>query len=247
MLAGVLMDEIKILLRKLHSISAHKFTKVELGPLISGLTFNIVTRMIAGKRYYGEDVVGIEEARQFRELVGEMFADGRATYPGDFLPIFKYFDRQGGTHTVAATIEWAMSNLLNHPGVLKKARAEVDDFLCPKQLQDETDLSKLQYLQNIVSETFRLYPATPLLVPHISSDNCTIGVDGYKLLTFGLGRRACPGMGLANRIIGLTLGSLIQCFEWERVDGKAIDMVEGSADIAMPKLGPWKPNAKLVQ
>ncbi|KAK6237717.1 hypothetical protein QUC31_003186 [Theobroma cacao] len=166
MLAGVLMDEIKILLRKLHSISAHKFTKVELGPLISGLTFNIVTRMIAGKRYYGEDVVGIEEARQFRELVGEMFADGRATYPGDFLSIFKF------------------------------------------------DTSK---------------------------------VDGYKLLTFGLGRRACPGMGLANRIIGLILGSLIQCFEWERVDGKAIGMVEGSADIAMPKLEPWKPNAKLVQ
>ncbi|KAF2299844.1 hypothetical protein GH714_004498 [Hevea brasiliensis] len=61
--------------------------------------------------------------------------------------------------------------------------------------------------------------------------------EAFKFLPFGLGRRACPGEGLANRIMGLTLGSLIQCFEWERVDGKEIDMAEKTT-ITMSKVKP---------
>ncbi|CAI0424739.1 unnamed protein product [Linum tenue] len=35
----------------------------------------------------------------------------------------------------------------------------------------------LPYLQCIISETFRLYPVGPLLIPHQSSEDCTVG--GY--------------------------------------------------------------------
>ncbi|XVF61270.1 hypothetical protein PTKIN_Ptkin08bG0116800 [Pterospermum kingtungense] len=45
-----------------------------------------------------------------------------------------------------------------------------------------------------------------------------------KLMPFGLGRRPCPGMGLAQRVLGVALGSLIQCFEWERVSEKGLTM-----------------------
>ncbi|KAJ6941948.1 hypothetical protein NC652_007894 [Populus alba x Populus x berolinensis] len=32
----------------------------------------------------------------------------------------------GGTETVATSMEWALANLLNHPDVLRKAKAELD-------------------------------------------------------------------------------------------------------------------------
>ncbi|CAM8977176.1 unnamed protein product [Rhodiola kirilowii] len=79
-----------------------------------------------------------------------------------------------GTDTSAATIEWAMSLLLNNPEKLKKARSEIDTIISSGRLVDEADLPKLTYLQAIVNETFRMCPAAPLLLPHYSSAECTI-------------------------------------------------------------------------
>ncbi|GMI66043.1 cytochrome P450, family 81, subfamily D, polypeptide 8 [Hibiscus trionum] len=166
-----------------------------------------------------------------------------------------------GSDTTAVTLEWAMSNLLNHPEVMKKAKAEID------------------------GETLRLYPAAPLLVPHRTSDDCSIGWyhvppnsivlinawaiqrdpkfwdnptsfkperfefenggkdDGHKFLPFGIGRRACPAATMAHRMLNLALGSLIQCFEWEKVDGEEIDMTEGKG-VTMPKLEPLEAMCK---
>ncbi|KAJ9560145.1 hypothetical protein OSB04_005305 [Centaurea solstitialis] len=80
-----------------------------------------------------------------------------------------------GTDSSSGTVEWAMSLLLNHPEVLKRARAEIDEHIGHERLVEETDLPKLPYIQCIVHETLRLFPVAPLLVPHESSEDCTIG------------------------------------------------------------------------
>ena len=183
---------------------------------------------------------------------------------------------------LAVTLEWAMSNLINHPEVLKKAKAELDTQIEQDKWIDEQDVSKLHYLQCIILETFRLNPPGPLLVPHSSSNDCTIGgydiprdtmllvnawvihrdpelwedttsfkperfeigaCNPYKLMPFGLVTRACPRAGLAQRIVSLTLGSLIQCFEWERVTNEKVDMTEGNR-ITMPKVVPLETMCK---
>jgi len=80
-----------------------------------------------------------------------------------------------GTDTSAVTLEWEMSNLLNQPEILKKAKREIDTHIGQNRLVDEVDIPKLPYIQNIVYETHRLHPAVPMLAPHFSSEDCTIG------------------------------------------------------------------------
>ncbi|XP_028786127.1 cytochrome P450 81E8-like [Neltuma alba] len=189
-----------------------------------------------------------------------------------------------GTDTSAVTLEWAMSSLLNHPEVLRRARQEIDMQIGEEHLIDEQDIMKLPYLQSIVSETFRLHPTAPLLLPHLSSDECTIGDyniprdtivlinawaihrdpilwsdplsfkperfqkegEANKLMQFGLGRRACPGSGLAQRTVSLALGLLIQCFEWKRASEEEIDMTEG-AGLTLSKVIPLQAMCKAQQ
>lgn len=50
--------------------------------------------------------------------------------------------------------------------------------------------------------------------------------DAFELMPFGYGRRSCPGKHMAVRVISLALGSLIHCFDWERVSEKKVDLTE---------------------
>ncbi|XP_072956233.1 cytochrome P450 81Q32-like [Typha angustifolia] len=333
-------EEIFAMMRTLMSESVG-YTKVNLKTRLFELVLNIMMRMIAGKRYYGDGSVGGEEARKFQEIVEETFAVSGATNLGDFLPALRVVDYKGsekrlvrlqkrrdeflqglidehrggggrkstmevllslqksdpeyytdeiikgilvvllsaGTDTSALTIEWAMSLLLNHPRVLSKVRAELDHQIGSNRLIQESDLPNLPYLQCIIKETLRLYPAAPILPAHVSSQDCT--VSGYHvprgtillvnlwamhrdgkvwpepdefrperfmeqeeakekeevMIPFGLGRRKCPGEGLAWRVVGLALGSLVQCFDWDVVDGEPVDLGEASG-LTMPKAQP---------
>ncbi|KAJ8747398.1 hypothetical protein K2173_014433 [Erythroxylum novogranatense] len=300
-----------------------KEMRVNLSSLFMELTFKVMLRMIAGKRYYGKGVAD-DEAKEFRDLIREYMEVHGSVNLNDFFPVLQWVDFQGierrmirvmkkvdafvqhlvneqrkkraeslgvsglnsieresgttlinamlslqethpelypdedikgvimemltaGSETSATTMDWAMSLLLNNPEAMQKTVADIEAVVGLRRLMDETTLPKLDYLQNVIKETFRLYPAAPLLVPHESSDDCNVGdfhvPKGTMLLVNAedpqeselLGRRICPGAALGRRTVGLTLGALIQCFEWSRISEEKIDMTEGIG-LSMPKL-----------
>ncbi|KAK8949665.1 Cytochrome P450 81D1 [Platanthera zijinensis] len=65
----------------------------------------------------------------------------------------------------------------------------------------------------------------------------TAAVGRGSMMAFGMGRRRCPGEGVAMRLMGLALGAMVQCLEWRRVGPEEVDMEEG-AGMTMPKATP---------
>lgn len=80
-----------------------------------------------------------------------------------------------GSESSPITMEWALSLLLNHPEAMTKPKNEIDTKLGEHQLMKESDLVKLNYLQNVITETLRLYPVAPQLLPHEASSDCQVG------------------------------------------------------------------------
>ncbi|PKI79358.1 hypothetical protein CRG98_000236 [Punica granatum] len=347
---GIRLEELRFLVKNLHkTVTEHGgVSRVEMRPRLQELTFNVIMRMLSGKRYFGDEVDNSDEAKNFREITSTFFEVSGISDLGDFIPMLRWLglgrgkqkkivetkrkadmflqglieehrNRTGertnrtktiidvmlelqsseaesfsddvikgmillllsaGTDTSTVTMEWAMSLMLNNPASLDKARVELDNYVGQDRLIDEQDLPHLPYLQSVINETLRLFPPGPLLVPHYSSSDATIqgfdvpqgtmlfvnawalhrdptvwddptsfrperfeGLDQasytHTLLPFGLGRRACPGAGLAHRMLGLGLGALIQCFDWERVGEELVDLSEGTG-LTMPKAQPLK-------
>ncbi|KAL1567985.1 cytochrome P450 71AU50-like [Salvia divinorum] len=81
----------------------------------------------------------------------------------------------GGMDTSSTALEWAMSELMKHPTVMKKLQQEVESVVGLNQMVEESHLDKLKYLDCVVKETLRLHPVGPLLIPHESMEDCEVG------------------------------------------------------------------------
>ncbi|XP_059293738.1 geraniol 8-hydroxylase-like isoform X1 [Lycium ferocissimum] len=163
-----------------------------------------------------------------------------------------------GTDTTTSTLEWAMTEILKQPRIMKKAQAELAEIIGKGKPIEETDVARLSYLQCIIKETLRMHPPVPLLLPRRveqdvelcdyiipkgsqvlvnvwaigrdstfwddplvfkperfwSSDLDMRGKD-FELIPFGAGRRICPGLPLALRMVPVMLGSLLNSFNWK--------------------------------
>ncbi|XVF64146.1 hypothetical protein PTKIN_Ptkin09bG0144300 [Pterospermum kingtungense] len=302
MLCSIRNDELKSLIRKLLD---NQNEPVELRKAFFELTLNVMMGMIAGKRYYGDKLEDVEEARRFREIHVETFKLSAEINIGDFLPWVKSRElekkliecQSKRDEFMQDLIEQHRKRMMNNCDAKRKktmievllslqesepeyytdqmiralvlAKLEIENGVGHCRLIDESDLGQLPYLHCIINETLRMYPPAPLLLPHESSENCVLGGfriprgttllvntwaiqndpkiwmeptrfmperfagvegtrDGFKLMPFGSGRRGCPGESLALRMVGLTLGSLIQCFEWSTISQELVDMREGT-------------------
>jgi len=80
-----------------------------------------------------------------------------------------------GMDTSASTLEWVMSELVRHPHAMKRLQEEIDSTVGNHRKGNESDVACMKYLQCVVKETLRLYPAVPLALPHASIEPATLG------------------------------------------------------------------------
>lgn len=84
-----------------------------------------------------------------------------------------------GSETSATTIEWAMSELLKNPELMKKAQNEVRGVFGENGKVNEEKIHELKFLRLVIKETLRLHPPAPLLIPRECSEDCVI--NGFDI------------------------------------------------------------------
>ncbi|GMN26428.1 hypothetical protein TIFTF001_049295 [Ficus carica] len=164
----------------------------------------------------------------------------------------------GGTDTTYKVLEWAMTELLRHPRILKKLQEEVTEIAKGKPDISESDQDKMPYLKATIKErNLRLSPLIPLIVPRDSSQDTKIMVfdipAGTMVMTNARaigrdpalwdeprpGRRGCPGALFAMTSIELVLANIVHKFDWALPDGirgEDLDMKECAGFISRRKV-----------
>ncbi|XP_065633434.1 trimethyltridecatetraene synthase [Quercus suber] len=143
------------------------------------LSLNIISRIVFGKKYASESKyeTPIITVKEFQEMLDELFFLNGMFNIGDWLPWLDFLDSQGydliagGTDTSATIIEWAMSELVKQPHLIKKATEELDRVIGRERWVEEKDIPQLPYIDAIMKETMRKHPVAGLLAPHSGSSS----------------------------------------------------------------------------
>ncbi|CAM8977180.1 unnamed protein product [Rhodiola kirilowii] len=92
---SIRQDEVKSMIKSLFCLTRQSTQKVEMKSKINELAFNVIVRIVTGKRYYGEGAEDSAEAKEFLEMIPAMLELSAASNPADFLPFLRLFDFGG--------------------------------------------------------------------------------------------------------------------------------------------------------
>ncbi len=85
----------------------------------------------------------------------------------------------GGTDSSAITMEWALTEFICHPKIMKRAQEELDTIMGRTRPLLMSDLPNLPYLHALIKKNFRLHPPLPLGVPHLNAKD--VQILNYKI------------------------------------------------------------------
>lgn len=80
----------------------------------------------------------------------------------------------GGTDSSTTTIQWAIHESLRKPHIVEKAKEELERVIGKDRWVEESDFTRLPYIDAIIMETLRLHPNATLLAPHYAIQDCNV-------------------------------------------------------------------------
>ncbi|KAG9129211.1 hypothetical protein Leryth_006475 [Lithospermum erythrorhizon] len=109
------------------------------------------------------------------------------------------------------------------PRLLKERDVELCGYTIPKGSKVIVNVWGISHDPNVWKDPLAFKPER-----FQESDLEVRGLD-FELLPFGSGRRICPGLPFARRLLPVAIGSMINSFDWELEDGmkpEELDMEE---------------------
>ncbi|XP_039121496.1 cytochrome P450 71AU50-like [Dioscorea cayenensis subsp. rotundata] len=146
----------------------------------------------------------------------------------------------GATDTLPSSFEWVFVEVVRNQAVMEKLKRELKKVIGNdrERMIKVSDLPELKYLAMVVkgelevaSRDCKVWENAEEFIPERFEDDHEVDVRGsdFRVLPFGSGRRACPGMNFSLTMISLVLANLIHSFDWQLPDGispSQIDMQE---------------------
>ncbi|CAN1273754.1 Cytochrome P450 82A4 [Linum perenne] len=168
LLRHVRVSEVEYLVKELYQIWNRYIQFLQqyhltLKRLFGDMTLNVILRMVAG----GYEKCMKRVAKELDDLLNGWLEEHRR----------KRVD--GGVSEPEQDFMEVMLSVLDGENFGEKAYKELDKTVGRQRLIKESDIPSLTYLQSIVKETLRLYPAAPLSGPRVFTQDCTLG--GYHI------------------------------------------------------------------
>jgi cytochrome P450 len=142
---------------------------VEYNRALKTLNDNIYPLIADGRQSPKDDLLGMMLRMRDAET-GQGLTDQQAR--DEVVTIFF-----AGHETSAATMAWAFYLLSQHPEVEERLRTEVQHVLNGR-MPGFADLAQLTYMQQVLHEVLRLYPAAYLFAREAVTDDV---IDGYRI------------------------------------------------------------------
>nr|POE67439.1 (s)-n-methylcoclaurine 3'-hydroxylase isozyme 1 [Quercus suber] len=231
---------------------------VNIGEVIFATVFNMLSRFdLQGQKKKTLDLIGsisfawADIIKERRERKGSVVLQEQ-----DFLDVMidnNFTDKQinqlllelfsAGTETSSSTIVWAMAELIKNLESMKKVREELAAPSCTTTTLPHRAIESYQVTSYTIPKDSQvlvnvwaigrdpLYWEDPLVFKPERFLNSALDFKGndFEFLPFSAGRRICPGLPMAAKVVPLVLASLIHFFDWSLPHGydpEKLDMSE---------------------
>ncbi|XP_043704005.1 cytochrome P450 CYP82D47-like [Telopea speciosissima] len=177
-LRHVRISELDISIKELYSIWALKGNnsdrppiKVDMKQWFEHLTFNVITKLIAGKRIYGNNNIGatgnheVEEAERFRKAMAQALYIIGVFIASDAIPYCEWLDLGGHLRTMKSTIKeldsiignWVDEHLRRRRRIIKTPSSTSSSSSSRDEEEDEGQLDFIDVMLSVIPEENLMY------------------------------------------------------------------------------------------